>query len=239
MYKEDFLQIGGHDELFAPQSREDSDLFNRFLLNGYELIQSWDALVYHFTSRGSRFNKFAGGDTGKDSPEWKRTNSRNERNFIRKWGSNVQHDSTMLPIVSPKYDIGFVVHSCTDELLYLLEPWCSTIFCDFNGNPSESIDDYIETESSNTKINLKEKVYDSNTERALSSDDNHPIGLDINNDIIVIFDGSKLNASNSQFIGKLPLIIQDSGTVGDMKYDIFELKIKRIKDYSKELINAV
>ena len=61
MYKEDFLSIGGHDELFAPQSREDSDLFNRFSLNGYELIQSWDALVYHFTSRGSRFNKFAGG----------------------------------------------------------------------------------------------------------------------------------------------------------------------------------
>ena len=28
MYKEDFLRVGGHDELFAPQSREDSDLFN-------------------------------------------------------------------------------------------------------------------------------------------------------------------------------------------------------------------
>ena len=26
MYKDDFLAIGGHDELFAPQSREDSDI---------------------------------------------------------------------------------------------------------------------------------------------------------------------------------------------------------------------
>ena len=32
MYKEDYLAIGGHDELFAPQSKEDSDLFNRFVL---------------------------------------------------------------------------------------------------------------------------------------------------------------------------------------------------------------
>ena len=32
MYKEDFLAIGGHDELFAPRSKEDSDLFNRFVL---------------------------------------------------------------------------------------------------------------------------------------------------------------------------------------------------------------
>ena len=51
MYKEDFL---GHDELFAPQSREDSDLFNRFLLEGYELIQSWDALVYPFYVTGRK-----------------------------------------------------------------------------------------------------------------------------------------------------------------------------------------
>ena len=40
MYREDFLSIGGHDELFAPQSKEDSDLFNRFVLNGYKVIQS-------------------------------------------------------------------------------------------------------------------------------------------------------------------------------------------------------
>ena len=38
MYREDFLAIGGHDELFSPQSKEDSDLFNRFVLNGYEVI---------------------------------------------------------------------------------------------------------------------------------------------------------------------------------------------------------
>ena len=32
IYKEDFQKIGGHDPLFAPQSKEDSDIFNRFVL---------------------------------------------------------------------------------------------------------------------------------------------------------------------------------------------------------------
>ena len=32
IYKEDFQKIGGHDSLFAPQSKEDSDIFNRFIL---------------------------------------------------------------------------------------------------------------------------------------------------------------------------------------------------------------
>ena len=34
IYKEDFLAIGGHDPLYAPQSKEDSDIFNRFQLAG-------------------------------------------------------------------------------------------------------------------------------------------------------------------------------------------------------------
>ena len=35
--------------------KEDSDIFNRFVLNGYELIQTWKGFVYHMTCRGSRF----------------------------------------------------------------------------------------------------------------------------------------------------------------------------------------
>ena len=34
IYKSDFQKIGGHDPLYAPQSKEDSDIFNRLQLNG-------------------------------------------------------------------------------------------------------------------------------------------------------------------------------------------------------------
>jgi glycosyltransferase involved in cell wall biosynthesis len=218
MYKDDFLSIGGHDELFAPQSREDSDLFNRFLLNGYELIQSWDGLVYHFTSRGSRFNKFAGGDTGVDSPEWQQTNSKNMRNFIRKWGTNVQHNEYMKPIISPKYNIGFVVKNCSIQLLQTLEPWCSTIYTDF------AWEGYIRTEQENTSYDLTERVYSIHSEK--------------NNDVLVRFDGNKLTDEGFQFLTQLPEILKESGEIGDMEYGIFEITINSLETYEKDLIKC-
>ena len=59
--KKDFQAIGGHDPLFRPQSKEDSDIFNRLHLNGVKFVQTWKGLVYHMTCRGSRFNPMAGG----------------------------------------------------------------------------------------------------------------------------------------------------------------------------------
>ena len=55
-YRKDFQEIGGHDPLYAPQSKEDSDIFNRFQLNGVKFKQVWDGFVYHMTCRGSRRN---------------------------------------------------------------------------------------------------------------------------------------------------------------------------------------
>jgi len=123
MYKEDFLAIGGHDELFAPQSKEDSDLFNRFILKGYQVLQTWEGLVYHFTSRGSRFNKHAGGAAGVNSDEWLQTTTTNMKKFIKKWGTPVQHDAFMKPIISPVYKKGVNIINSNPQLQEALEPW--------------------------------------------------------------------------------------------------------------------
>ena len=123
MYREDFLAIGGHDELFAPQSKEDSDLFNRFVLNGYEVIQTWEGLVYHFTSRGSRFNKHAGGAAGKNSDEWLQTTTTNMKKFITKWGTPVQHDAFMKPIITPVYNKSLIIKNTTPILEENLKYW--------------------------------------------------------------------------------------------------------------------
>jgi GT2 family glycosyltransferase len=53
LYKEVWNSIGGHDTLFR-RSREDSDILNRLILSGVEIIQTWEALVYHFTCTSSR-----------------------------------------------------------------------------------------------------------------------------------------------------------------------------------------
>ena len=137
MYKKDFLAVGGHDELFAPQSKEDSDLFNRFVLNGYNIIQTWEGLVYHFTSRGSRFNKHAGGAAGKNSDEWLHTTTVNMNKFIKKWGTAVQHDAFMKPIISPVYKKSINILNPTPQLEEILEPWSNggeDIIVEVDGN---------------------------------------------------------------------------------------------------------
>ena len=137
MYKEDFLAVGGHDELFAPQSKEDSDLFNRFVLNGYKVLQTWEGLVYHFTSRGSRFNKHAGGAAGKNSEEWLHTTTTNMKKFIKKWGTVVQHDPLMKPIISPVYKKSINIINSNPKLEEALEPWSNggkDIIINIDGN---------------------------------------------------------------------------------------------------------
>jgi len=219
MYKSDFL---GHDELFAPQSKEDSDLFNRFILNGYQVIQSWDALVYHFTSRGSRFNKHAGGAAGKNSEEWLHTTNKNARNFIRKWGHFVKHDEYMKPIIPHKYNIGFVVEKCTLQLMTALEPWCSTLYTDDEMCVIES--HYLDLEQPSTKMDLKQRLK--------LFKHTYP-----NNDIIVEFDGSKLDQEHFNILMQLPEIIADSGEIGKFELGIFKIDVRSLTTYEHDLIH--
>ena len=222
MYKEDFIAVGGHDPLFAPQSKEDSDLFNRFILNGYNVIQSWDALVYHFTSRGSRFNKHSGGGAGINSPEWINTNNKNLKNFIRKWGSFVKHDSMMKPIITPKFDIGFRVRNIDVQKLAVLEPLCSNIGIE---NRFEIQSDYIKVEQQHTPFNLADKIKDY-----------EPNGFNpLINNIIIEFDVNKMNEQSFNMLLQIPDIIKQSGSVGEFELDIFKVNIKSMETYEHTL----
>ena len=220
MYKEDFLAIGGHDELFAPQSKEDSDLFNRFYLNGYKFKQPWDALVYHFTSRGSRFNKHSGGAAGKNSNEWIETTTKNGRNFIRKWGHFIKHDPLMKPIVPPKYDIGFIVKTCNASLLHALEPWCSNIYIE--DDMQVLTVDYFEKEKNNTLYDLSERI--------------RPYDNEKNNEILVRLDAASFNQDDFTIIQQLPEIIKDSGTIGTFQLGNLFIDIIQMNEYQSKLI---
>ncbi len=130
-YRKDFQEIGGHDPLYAPQSKEDSDIFNRFQLNGVKFKQVWDGFVYHLTSRGSRRNTLDKAvNVYTDSPEWLAQNRRSTRNFIRKWGHFVMHDALLVPIVPPKYNIGIILSNADLKLIDALEPWCDCLCVD-------------------------------------------------------------------------------------------------------------
>ena len=229
IYKDDFLSIGGHDPLYAPQSKEDSDIFNRFVLNGYELIQTWQGLVYHMTCRGSRFADGAKRNPdgqvfmkNRETDEWLKQNQRSTRNFIRKWGHFVKHDPYMMPVIPPKYNIGFVVENCGLEALQELEPWCSDIYGDWVGHKGFHVNKYIEQEQPNTDFKLSKRI--------------HTQHINPTNDILVYMDCSKLNQQNFQMLTQLSEILEEQGEVGKFELDIFTVDVKNLQTYEKELI---
>ena len=80
LYKEDHFAIGGHDQNFAPYGYEDSDIFNRWILAGYEMVQSRDAFVYHLTCRGHRWNE----GVGIENADYQETMDSGRKYFLKK-----------------------------------------------------------------------------------------------------------------------------------------------------------
>ena len=229
IYKKDFQSIGGHDDLFAPQSKEDSDIFNRFILNGYELIQTRKGAVYHMTCRGSRFADGAKRNPdgqvfmkNRETDEWLAQNQRSTRNFIRKWGQMVEHDEYLKPTITPKYNIVFnLTDDCPMDMLYALEPYCDMLYA-----PNQNtLEEYVKKEQVNTQFDLTEKLHINNN-------------VWCKPDIEVRFNPTSLSQYSYEIITQLPKVIQDSGGVGKFQLDIFEIEINRIKTYEKELIKC-
>ena len=225
LFKEDFTSIGGHDPLFAPQSKEDTDIFNRFHLNGYTFVQTWDGFVYHMTCRGSRFADGAkrnpNGEVfmkNRETNEWLTQNERSTRNFLRKWGHFCKHDKLMKPIVPHKYNVEFRVFNANEQLLSMLEPWCSNIHVDI---PQEKIDEYIKLEQPNTQFNLSDRI-----------------NQEVDSDIIVRFDANKFTQNAFNYIQQLSEILDfNDFSNGEYELDIFNINVNRVKHYDSELIN--
>ena len=119
IYKDDFQAIGGHDPGFAPFPYEDSDIFQRWILAGYELIQSRDAFVYHLTCRGHRWNE----QVGVNDNYFEIAEKKAREYYIRKWGSWIQNDQNQYPIITPVYKKGVIINNTNPQLTEALEPW--------------------------------------------------------------------------------------------------------------------
>jgi len=212
MYKSEFLELGGHDAMMH-SCREDSDIFNRMLLGGFNFIQPWNSLVYHLTGRGA--GSFDG-DVNRHE-NWKRQMDNSTREFIRKWGSVVKHTPLMKPIVPPKYDIEFKVLNGNEKLLNMLEPWCNRINIDIS---KELIDGYIKLEQPNTQFNLTDRI-----------------NVEYESDIIVTFDANQLTQNAFNLITEFASILESSEIeVGEFELDIFKFTVNKIKTYENSLI---
>jgi GT2 family glycosyltransferase len=124
-----FDKLGGHDTKYAPYGYEDSDLFTRMALAGFNFIQSRDALVYHFTQRGHKWTK----GVGIENDGYREQMEKTRKIYVRKFGTDPIFDENHKPTPSPKYNIGFNIINQTDYIHSIVEPYCSNIA--FNGYP--------------------------------------------------------------------------------------------------------
>ena len=214
IYKEDFVAMGGHDALFAPFPYEDSDIFQRWILHGYELIQSRDSFVYHLTCRGHRWTD----EIGKDDDYFKNASAKAARNYIRKWGSWIENDEYQLPILKPRYDIGLVVENCTLDLLNSLEPWFNNIYVD-----QSIIADYIKHEQPKTDLLLEARV--------LSIEEPKQ------NDILIYFDAKENVDLN--IVPNIQVIIRESvDAAGTYEYEGFKIDVLQMVDHTDKMMGT-
>ena len=217
IYKKDHLKIGGHDQTFSPYGYEDSDIFNRWILEGFQMVQSRDSLCYHMTCRGHRWNK----GVGIVNDDYESTMNRCRRDFIRKWGDWIRNDEFQFPIINSKYNVGFIVKNCNIKLLELLEPWCSNIYVD-EGNVPTLIKNYIKNED--TSFDLYERI--------------KPYDNEKNNDILIEINGTTLTQEDFNIIQQLSEILKDSGEIGEFELGNLKIYIHSLTEYQNDLINC-
>jgi GT2 family glycosyltransferase len=214
IYKEDITSIGMHDERLHSY-HEDSDIFNRFILNGYDIIQTWEALVYHLTCRGGQFQDGVEQVTKNEAFHKMKTSS--FKNYIRKWGHFVKNDEYQYPIIPHKYNVCFNIKNTTLDALNFLEPWCSNIKIDLS---NEEIIKFISNEQPNCIVSLNDKI------------NNNSI-----NDIEITFDVNQITQESINFIFDLSMIL-DANQLdkGKYEFDIFKFKVNNTSHMENELI---
>ena len=203
VYKQEFLDLGGHDGALH-SCREDSDVFNRMLLDGWTFIQPWNSLVYHLTGRGA--GSFSGDE--QRHKEWQEEMNNSTKEFIRKWGSNVEHTPLMKPIVTTNYDKGIQLVNGTKELALMLEPWSSRLYC--GQELAEELSNELEGKS----------VYPNRVSSTFKS-----------HDIDLFIDGASFNAQDFQYLQTLNKIFeQQKPQGGEFRLGNINIKINRYEE---------
>ena len=141
---------------------------------------------------------------------------RSTRNFIRKWGHFVKHDSLLKPIVPPKYNIKLEVVNSSFNLLYSLEPWCDIINLDLN---QQEIQKYIDQEQVNTVIPLKDRI-----------------NQNIDSDITIKIDGTTFTDNDFKYLQSISEILKNNGSIGEFQLENLFISIKSLNELTNNLI---
>ena len=229
LYKKDFEEIGGHDTIFAPFPYEDSDLFQRWILNGYELIQSRDAFVYHLTCRGHRWTD----EIRKDSDDFKLFEKRARKNYLRKWGSWVKNDVYQHPIISSVYHKTLVLSgTVTLNLIEFFEPFFDKVI--LHEKFKDIIYEFLEAENKLNAIDPPIKC-ELNNKFNYYDDSDEPILLDYNN-VSIFIDCDGITNDDVNVITNLNDIVKDTNDIGEFEIGNLKIHIHNLTEKQNKLI---
>jgi hypothetical protein len=135
--------------------------------------------------------------------------------YIRKFGTDPIFDYNHKPVPAPKFDVGFIIKG-SEGLIEFLEPWCLTLYTDTDCT------NFIKKEQLSKSFDLQKKIKSLNAEKE--------------NSILVSIDERTFADNDFQIIQQLPIIIQDSGEVGEFQINNLTLTIKDLTEYQNNLI---
>jgi len=241
-----FDTLGGFDTQFRC-SREDSDTIIRMELCDLEMVQTWNACVYHFTcvsSRGTDWYK-SNADAAYKNELQQHADMQELKRFIRKWGFFGHHPQ-------PVYNIAFKVEidrMVNFELLEWLEPYCKKLYIT-DSQIAEELRNRVEFQAhyySNLRWKYTKEYWESVKEffnptdfstRIIHSD----INSEVEEDIVVSFKYSELKESFNQELRNLVENIHavvDQNEEGIFSYGPFTFDIKKkeniVETYKKQL----
>lgn len=229
-----FDTLGGFDTQFRC-SREDSDTIIRMELCDLEMVQTWNACVYHFTcvsSRGTDWYK-SNADAAYKNELQQHADMQELKRFIRKWGFFGHHPE-------PVYNIAFKVEidrMVNFELLEWLEPYCKKLYIT-DSQIAEELRNRVEFQAhycSNLRWKYTKEYWESVKEFFNPTDfSTRIVHTDINSeveeDIVVSFKYSELKESFNQELRNLVENIHavvDQNEEGIFNYGPFTFDIKK------------
>jgi len=232
--KKKWLEMGGHDTLFR-RSREDSDMLMRFRINGMKVIQSWSALVYHFTCVSSRGKEWFKPENNMRTQLQNKADQIELMKFFRKW-KKFEHNA--LPMRDEErylYDCTLSLKNCmnsTVEKIVEASKFFETIYLD-DERILEEVLKYFEPQDIIANELLGYSSEDWEEYKIFFNRINYSDVFMLKNtsiskeDIVVEFDIDKLHsAEDVNFLNNLNDIIHQSvDGDGKFKYNIFKVTV--------------
>lgn len=229
-YKEDWLKIGGYDTVFR-RAREDSDLVQKCLHAGIELVQTFSANVYHFTCVTSRGPKWFDQKSTEVQDRLKLQQQADVielRRFIRKWGTFNHGEKKLF-----KLETDLVPRNYNLQTITNLEPFFSRVWLKTEEDKQTLLKEYENLHSvANKLLNITDSTWDKYkyVYRLENFDEIFKVGEPEDYSIKITVECDKLTNAN-QFVANLQNLYEllHTSEIGDYELDNVIISVKEIK----------